>query len=634
MKFSYKHIKENIKANLQIDELSDKLFQLGHEHEINNEIFDMEFTPNRGDCLSIRGLLRDLKLFHDINENNNIYKKEINPFKFKFINNVSEICKNISFLYIEIEDLPSEYFGPLKNYFDDLNIKKNNFFTDVSNYISYETGQPTHCYDSSKIKQPIKLDFNKADYDFNTLLKKRIVIKDKDLVFFDKDGEIINLAGVIGGEKTACNNKSKSVIIECAYFDPEVILGQTLKYGINSDAAYKFERNTDPDCHDYVLRRFIQIVAKHTNINKIELFSCNTNKLIENKILFDMPRINKILGTDLENKICIEYLTKLGFTFEDDFIHIPSYRNDICTINDISEEVARAFGYDNIKTKKFNISKRSKKETVSEENKLKKLLVDIGFYEIINNPFVSNKNDDSIVVDNPLDSNKNFLRTNLKNSLLQNLIYNERRQQDIIKLFEISDIYYSKSGLTKKVCGIIASGRVAKNFKDFNKKIDNNYLENLLKPHIKNTELSFQNISRDLVDSKIKNSINYLEIEINDDFLVDYQIENQNIFDIHNKQHTATSDFPFSKRDLSFSVKDFSNCKILEEYILNFNHELLKDVFVFDYFENEKVKEIKIGFRFIFQSKTRTITDDEVNNAMDAIISNALNIQSVSIPGL
>ena len=114
----------------------------------------MEFTPNRGDCLSIRGLLRDLKLFYDIHETDDIYDKEISPFKFQFINNAEEFCSKISFLKIEIDKIPSNYVGSLNDYINDLNIKKNNFFTDVSNFISYDTGQPTHCYDSSKIKSP------------------------------------------------------------------------------------------------------------------------------------------------------------------------------------------------------------------------------------------------------------------------------------------------------------------------------------------------------------------------------------------------------------------------------------------------------------------------------------------------
>ena len=99
-------------------------------------------------------------------------------------------------------------------------------------------------------------------------------------------------------------------------------------------------------------------------------------------------------------------------------------------------------------------------------------------------------------------------------------------------------------------------------------------------------------------------------------------------------RYVPISEFPSSKRDLSFSVKDFSKCKELEELILSYKNNLLKDTFIFDYYKNEKMKEIKIGFRFIFQSKDRTITDKEVDDVMNIIIEAALNHESISIPGL
>ena len=105
--------------------------------------------------------------------------------------------------------------------------------------------------------------------------------------------------------------------------------------------------------------------------------------------------------------------------------------------------------------------------------------------------------------------------------------------------------------------------------------------------------------------------------------------------DISGKVYKPISEYPSSFRDLSFSIKDYSQCKLLEKFILNYEHNLLKEVFVFDYYKNEKLKEIKIGFRLIFQSSKATITDNEVDIAIEEIISNALSIDhSISIPGL
>ena len=633
MKIPYSHLVENIDSKPDINELSEKLFQLGHEHEIYNDIFDMEFTPNRGDCLSLSGLLRELRLFYSISDNKSIYEKDIPPFIFNFTNNAIGSCSSISFLKLEIDEIPRNYNNSLKRYFSDLNLKKINFFTDISNYISYETGQPTHCYDSKIINESLSLNCLIRSCEFETLLDKKINLQRGDLVFSYKNNEVINLAGIVGGKNTACNKDTKSVIIECAHFDPEFIIGKSLKYDINSDAAHKFERNTDPSCHDFVLRRLLNIVESHSNIKNIELFTETYYEKEEKLIPSDLLKINKILGIKIDENKYFNYLRKLGFSITNNMIQIPTYRNDINSINDISEEIGRAIGYNNIKSQSIKIPIKNNLKLNFEENKIKKLLINNGFYEVINNPFVEEKLNESVIIDNPLDSNRKYLRTNLKNSLVDNLLFNERRQKDSVKLFEISDLYSNNSRLGKKVIGIIASGRIDKNYQNFSKKINKKYIQQTLSK-LNAGKYEIEEISRQHMDSKSNKSIIYCEIEINESFEVDFSFDDLSVKDLSNIQYIPISEFPSSFRDLSFSIKDYSKCKILEELILNFNHNLLKEVFVFDYYKNVKLNEIKIGFRFIFQSKDRTITDKEVDDVINIIIKQALEHDSISIPGL
>ena len=140
MKVPYKHLISYIPSKPSIYEISEKFFQLGHEHEIEDEIFDMELTPNRGDCLSVHGLVRDLAPFYEIDLNSDIYEKELKKLDIGFVNHAQEACSHISFLKIDIEGEIAPYNGRFKEYFKDLGINENNFFTDVSNYISYERG--------------------------------------------------------------------------------------------------------------------------------------------------------------------------------------------------------------------------------------------------------------------------------------------------------------------------------------------------------------------------------------------------------------------------------------------------------------------------------------------------------------
>jgi phenylalanyl-tRNA synthetase beta chain len=634
MKIAYRHLVKNIIENPSINQLSDSLFQLGHEHEIENNIFNMEFTPNRGDCLSINGLLRDLAVFYTIDLKQKLYKNEINKLLIDFDNLSDGICPHITFLKLEIDEAPSEYKDYMSSYFSDLAIKKNNFFTDISNYLSYETGQPTHCYDASKMHGKLVFHNIDAHEEFETLLGNKIILSKNDSVFSLND-EVINLAGVVGGKSTSCSVDTKTVLVECAYFQPEAIIGKSVKYDIQSEASHKFERGVDPACQDKVLRRFINIVSEHANIIDMSITSYNSINILKNEISVDVDKINKIIGINISQEEYLRYLLKLGFSIEKDLITVPSFRSDIRTDNDLAEEVARVIGYDNIDSFNINIPKNEKNKLNDIENKLRYFLLDHGFYEVINPPFVSKKLGESIKVDNPLDSNREYLRTNITDSLLDNLLYNEKRQKDSIKLFEISDIYFSHKDLSKKrKLSIIASGRVGLNYEDFSKKINKEYLVKLFQKILPNQVLDFSVISRDSLDTKINSEILSLEIDIeyfSREVLSYKELSSPPKF---YNQYDFISEYPTSFKDISYSLTDFSKTHELQDLLLNFNNNIVKHVYIFDYFANERKHEIKIGFRFIFQSKTKTLTAFEIDLVYNEIITKSLAIEGVTIPGI
>ena len=509
MKISYNHLIQYIKEKPSIKEISDSLFSLGHEHEIEESIFNMEFTPNRGDCLSLNGLLRELSIFYTINKDQKIFTEKLNKLEIDFKNLSQEVCPKISFLKLEIDETPKEYRTYLNNYFKDLDLNKNNFFTDVSNYLSYESGQPTHCYDANKINGKLVFEDRDMNEEFETLLGKKIHLTNKNSVFLLND-KAINLAGVVGDKKTSCSSNTKEVLVECAFFKPDYIIGKSVKYDIQSEASHKFERFVDPQCHDTVLRRFIHIVSEHAKIKDLSVVEYNYEEMKEIQIPFNVDIINKIIGINLSEADYLTYLSRLGFFVENNQINIPLYRGDIKTQNDLAEEVARVIGYDNIVKSELLIPQGKITQKYDIENKLRYFLLDHGFYEVINPPFVSKFSDDAIKIDNPLDSNKNFLRTNIIDSLLDNLSFNERRQKDSIKLFEISDIYMIKEGNEiKKVrkAAIIGSGRVGKNHKDFSKKINIKYFKEIFQEALPNESFDFFKIDRGTISTKIKNEI-------------------------------------------------------------------------------------------------------------------------------
>ena len=226
---------------------------------------------------------------------------------------------------------------------------------------------------------------------------------------------------------------------------------------------------------------------------------------------------------------------------------------------------------------------------------------------------------------------------NISNSLVDNLLYNEKRQKDSVKLFEISDIYSLNDGdgiEKKRKLSIVASGRVGLNYEDFSKKIDKKYLRAIFERISPNQTFNFNIISRDLLDTKIKNEIIGMEVSINNfsnDILAYNEISKSP--DVYN-QFSSISEQPSSFKDISFLIKEYSKTNELQNLLLNFKNEIIKHVYIFDYFENEKQKEIKIGFRFIFQSKKMTLTSAQIELVYNELIKKSLSIPGIEIPGL
>jgi len=633
MKIFYQDLLRFFPTKPSIEDLSEKLFQLGHEHEIENDVIDIEITPNRGDCLSLLGLARDLNVFYEVDFKLDSYNSPIPESSIQFKNLSPKIMPKVTFLEIEVTNQTNKYKDYLESYFKNLNINKNNFFTDISNYVSYELGQPTHCFDLNKLKGEIIFTQKKCSEEFKTLLGSKISLSGSNCIF-ENNSKIISLAGVMGGAETACSARTNKVLVECAYFTPESILGKTTKYNIQSESAYKFERGVDITSHDKVLRRFIKIVDEHSKIKSLRIQTFNEQPHKDNSIEIDHEKVNKILGTSISKEFYIDTLKKLGFKV-DSSILVPSYRSDISNQNDLSEEIARVIGYNNISRNPISIVKDIKAGKSLPKNLLRSYLKKNGFTEVINFPFTALSSKDSIMIDNPLDKNKKFLRTGLKESLLENLLFNERRQKDSIKLYEISDIYVDgfEKNKNRKI-GIIVSGIMGHNHNDFSKKIDEDYFQKILNKFLNKDDCKIEYINRGDLDTKIKSDIFYAETEVNN-----IQAENLSIddFQIASKdfiQYACISEFPSSTRDFSFSIDNLSNYNDVISHLENLSHPYLKTSFIFDFYKNEKLCLVKLGVRMIFQSNIKTLSDDEIKESSLDLLEPILNLDGVSIPGL
>ena len=645
MKIVYSHLLNFLEKKPSLEELSDKLFQLGHEHEIEGEVMDLEITPNRGDCLSLKGIARDLNYFYKADLDTEHYDADIPESNLAFENKAQDLCPNISFVEIEIEGKVKDYAPYLENYFKDLKLNKNNLFTDISNYLAYETGQPTHCYDASRINGPLVLEKRNKQEKFKTLLGSEIELKGENLVFTIND-VAVDLAGTMGDESTSCSEETTKVLVECAYFKPEEILGKARQYNLNSEASYKFERGVDFLSQEQVLRRFIAVVADHAKIKSLAL-KTEQRKVDKTEVEFDSDRLNKIIGTELTETEQKNYLNSLYFMTEDKVV-VPSHRSDVDQLNDLAEEITRMIGYDNIASKTLALPVKAKKIEANFEELCRDYLVNNGFFEVVNFPFNDNQDDSAISVDNPLDKQRSKMRVCITKSIKENVVFNQNRQKDSIKLFEFSDIY-TKDGNENKLA-VIVSGKTNKNFKEFNTQLDYSYLKGLIKTifsEILGRELNFEldqsqnydlyekvycneehigrigKLSKEFVSSKTKTPVFSFEIATNN-------------LKLPSKKQSRISDYPASYRDLSFSLDSHENLGELSALIKRQKElsELMTDCFVFDLFENKKQNILKIGYRFKFQSIENNITDKEIEAIIKPLIKECLQIDGVNIEGL
>ena len=224
----------------------------------------------------------------------------------------------------------------------------------------------------------------------------------------------------------------------------------------------------------------------------------------------------------------------------------------------------------------------------------------------------------------------------MRPSLIKNLEFNENRQHDSIKLFEISEVYSKNDDINaEKLASIIISGRKGQNYEDFSKKLDNNYILNLFK--LINIDIDInqiKEIDRNEVRNKIKNKIYFLEINVNDipDEISLYKSFRLDTDKINFKKYKKISEYPSSFRDLSFLLSNEKLIIQLEELVLNYKSAYLKNAFIFDFYKKDK-SNIKIGVRLIFQSSHSTLTDKDIDIEISKFLKIITNLKGLSVPG-
>ena len=633
-----------------------------------DQVFEIGLTPNRADAMSHYGVARDFRaglIQHGINLE--LITPSVSDFHVEQrrlridveVENkdlAPRYC-GISIVDVEVKDSPEWIQNRLKS----IGITPKNNIVDITNYVLHELGQPLHAFDASKIKgNKVIVKTLAQGTKFTTLDEVERELHSEDIMICDSESNPLCIAGVFGGINSGVSEKTTSIFLESAYFNPVSIRKTAKRHALNTDASFRFERGIDINFAKYALKRAAILIKEYANgkiasdvidfyPEKIEDFQVflsyeSAFRLIGQEI--DKETIKNILAS-LEIKISSETEGGLGLT-------IPSYRVDVQREADIIEEILRVYGYNNIKfSHKLNtsISFDSNKD-ISLENIVANQLTTLGFNETMANSLTKEeyssfsenlKSEFNVTMLNPLSNDLKVMRQSLLFSGLESISYNLNRKNNSLKLYEFGKTYhkYEKGYQEDKHLTIFVSGARTKdswtsltqNSEFFYLKgIVMSILERIGVTNIKTSPIKSDLFSEGIVLSLGKNKLVEFGV-IKKKILKEFGIKQEVLFadfdwtsilSISGKKKIKVSmlpKFPSVKRDLALLLDEKITFKEIYDLAFQSERNLLKDVGLFDVYEGDKLPEGKKSYAvsFVLQDNNKTLEDRQIDKIMQKL---------------
>ena len=656
-----------------ITELSSKKYnnQIGKKYFKSNspKAIDLSITPNRADCLGVRGVARDLAVagagkLKKFNKNK-IKFKGSQKIKIKIVKEKNQGCSTFGSCLIKgIKNTESPKW--LKDKILSLGQKPISAIVDVTNYIMFDLNRPLHAYDADKINKGIIVRNSKKGESFEALDNRKYTLQDNMCVISDKSG-ILGLGGIIGGTRSGTELDTKNILLESAYFDPKSIRKTSKLLNIDTDAKFRFERGIDPDSIEEGLVKAATLIQEICGgeISKLDVQKSETFKKIQ--IRFPIALFQSITGFKVVEKEIMKILTDLGFVIKkknnDLNLTIPSWRPDILQPIDIVEEIVRIKGYDQIKTELPE--KVRKKPTLNKQQKLfhflKRSVASKGYYETVTWSFTDSKinqlfkeGENEVEIINPISSDLNVLRSSIFSNLIIYLKKNLDRGFEDISLFEIGPIFNgNKPGQQKTVLAGLRSGKVSRhNWIEKERLVDvfdakRDAIQSLIeigfdqnKLYINDKAPSYYHPGKSgsiYLNKSENNPVVYFgeihpnilkKIDIKTEALVCIEIYLDNIKETSKKlkdkkNQYQYSDYQKSERDFAFVIDKNFKVQDLVNIISEVDKNLIRSVKVFDVYEGENIPNDKksIALNVTIQSSEKTLNDEDLEKINQLIIS-------------
>jgi len=631
---------------------------------LDNQILDISITPNRGDCFSVRGIAREISVINDlpmqmptIAENITITENGATP---AVTVNAVEACPRYLLQSISNIDRSIETPKWMQDALVQSGLRSHNFLVDVTNYVLMELGQPLHAFDADTIVGDIIVRLAQPAETIILLNEQTVTLTGDELVIADDKGALA-LAGIMGGQRSSVTDSTTNIVVESAFFGQLAIAARARRFGLHTDASQRFERGVDFELPEIALARACDLIISVTGGQAGPIVKAESAEHLPARAPITLPitKVREVIGIDIEPTEMVRILTQLGFEVEQQADALvckpPSYRFDMSIKEDLIEEIARIYGYDNIPSVLPHLQvSMDYDDTADLTHEMKLALVDTGYMEAISFSFSDAKleallDDEALgevlALANPISSDLAVMRRTLLSSLLPCVQYNLNRQQPRVRFFEtgLSFVGQSVSDLVQTPSiALVAVGDVWDEQAYQNRALDfydlKHDIEQLLPAQIDSTRIRYERSALSFlhpgqsaklyIDEVYVGWLGQLhpktakQLDLPTTWVA--QLSLAPLLDVAREQHVITtpSKFPQVRRDIAILVDSDISAQTLESTIRAAAGQLLTDLWLFDVYQGDKVPtgQRSLAFALIWQDKAQTLSDAAVKLATDKVV--------------
>lgn len=660
-------------AELQISEENDGLLELAADAPVGEDIrtylslddasIEIGLTPNRGDCLSIAGLARDVSALYDTPVTRPVVPAvaaahdEVRPVEVS----APAACPRYLGRVIRNVDLSKPTPLWMVERLRRSDVRSIDAAVDITNYVMLELGQPMHAFDLAEINGGIRVRMAEEGEKLVLLDGQEVALRADTLVIADHT-RALAIAGVMGGEHSGVNTeKTRDLFLESAFFEPISVAGKARSYGLHTDASHRYERGVDSQLAREAMERATQLLLDIVGGEAGPVVEAVSEQHLPQvaPVTLRAERITQMLGMEMDPAQVEQLLNALELTTTKSgegqwTVSVPSHRFDISLEVDLIEELARLYGYNNLPVRypQARLAPQGKPETRGDLPTLRRLLVARGYQEAITYSFIDPKlfelfspGVEPLLLANPISSDMAAMRASLWPGLVKALQHNLNRQQDRVRLFESGLRFVGQLGDLQQqpmIAGVITGSRLPEGWANgrdgvdfFDVKAD---VEALLGYSGALSDFTFSAGEHPALhpgqtavierDGKLVGYLGAIHPELAKALGLDrpvflFELVLGDVVEGRLPKFSELSKFPETRRDLALIAgRDVASSAVLE-LIRDNAGEWLTDLRLFDVYQGKGIdpdrKSLAVGLTW--QHPSRTLNDDEVNTTLQNILT-------------